>query len=159
MCAAVLCASLASCGSKPDSAANPDTSGSATTPPPPAETTVTATPAGPPPGAISKYDDGPRAAESPVDAAMAAEGRTLFTNKGCITCHGFGKKVIGPDLKGVATRRTAQWLEQQILHPEVMTREDPIAHALLVEYKVPMTNQKLTPDEARKVIEYLKQMN
>ena len=90
---------------------------------------------------------------------MAAEGKTLFTNKGCVTCHGFGKKVIGPDLKGVASRRTAQWMEQQILHPEVMTKEDPIAHALLVEYKVPMTNQKLTPEQAKAVIEYLKQMN
>lgn len=157
--AALLVGTLASCGSKPsDSTTSTDTLGSSTgTPPaPPAETTVTS---GPPPGAVSKYDNGPRASATPVNAAMAAAGKTLFTNKGCLTCHGFGKRVIGPDLKGVATRRTAQWMEQQILHPEVMTKEDPIAHALLVEYKVPMTNQKLTPEEAKKVIEYLKQMN
>jgi len=156
--AALLTGTLASCGSKPsDSTTSTETPGSSTeTPAPPAETTATS---GPAPGAVSKYDDGPRAAATPVNAAMATEGKTLFTNKGCVTCHGFGKRVIGPDLKGVATRRTAQWMEQQILHPEVMTKEDPIAHALLVEYKVPMTNQKLTPEEAKKVIEYLKHMN
>lgn len=158
--AAVLAVALASCGSKSsDSTSSGETTPAAdATPPPAADTTVT-TSTGPPPGAVSKYDEGPRAADSPVNAALAAEGKTLFTNKGCVTCHGFGKRVIGPDLKGVATRRTAAWMEQQILHPEVMTKEDPIAHALLLEYKVPMTNQKLTPDEAKKVIEYLKQMN
>jgi len=158
---AVLATSLVSCGSKTtenggDTGAGGSTPG--TTTPPPAETTA-AVPTGPPPGAVSKYDDGPRASATAVNAAMAADGKTLFTNKGCVACHAFGKRVIGPDLKGVASRRTAQWLEQQILHPEVMTKEDPIAHALLLEYKVPMTNQKLTPDEAKKVIEYLKQMD
>ena len=155
--AALLVGTLASCGSKPSDSTSTETPGSSTeTPPAPAETTVTS---GPPPGAVSKYDDGPRASATPVNSRMAAEGKVIFTNKGCVTCHTFGKRVIGPDLKGVATRRTAQWMEQQILHPEVMTKEDPIAHALLVEYKVPMTNQKLTPEEAKKVIEYLKQMN
>jgi len=153
---ALLAGTLASCGSKSSDLSTTTETPTETPPAPPAETTATS---GPPPGAVSKYDDGPRASATPVNAALATEGKTLFTNKGCVTCHGFGKRVIGPDLKGVATRRTAQWMEQQILHPEVMTKEDPIAHALLVEYKVPMTNQKLTPEEAKKVIEYLKQMN
>lgn len=155
---ATLAATLFSCGSKTeDTASNgapaPDPGATATPPAPAPTDTATAV------LAKSKYDDGPRASASPVNAALAAEGKTLFTNKGCVTCHTFGKKVIGPDLKGVATRRTAAWMEQQILHPEVMTKEDPISHALLVEYKVPMTNQKLTPEQAKAVIEYLKQSN
>lgn len=154
---AVMAISLVSCGSK--STDDGSTAGGTTTTPPPADTTPAPPPTGPPPGTVSKYDDGPRASATAVNAVMAAEGKTLFTNKGCLTCHTFGKRMIGPDLVGVATRRTAQWLEQQILHPEVMTKEDPIAHALLVEYKVPMTNQKLTPEQARAVIEYLKQMD
>ena len=155
---AAVVAALGSCGSKTEETTTNQTPAppDATTPAPaPADTTAGA--AGPAPTGPSKYDDGPRASATAVNAAMAAEGKTLFTNKGCVTCHTFGKRVIGPDLKGAASRRTQVWLEQQILHPEVMTKEDPIAHALLVEYKVPMTNQKLTEDEAKKVIEYIKQ--
>ena len=106
--------------------------------------------------ATSPYDGGPRAGESPVEPAMAAKGEGLFKTKGCTACHAYGKRLTGPDLKGVTERRTAQWMEQQILHPEVMTKEDPISHALMAEYSLQMSNQGLTPDEARAVIEYLK---
>jgi cytochrome c551/c552 len=149
---------LASCGSKSSSTADntPATDTTATPPAPatpPADTSA-AIPTGP-----SKYDTGPRAAESPVNAALAAEGKTLFTSKGCVTCHAFGKRVIGPDLMGVTHRRSANWIEHQILHPEVMIKEDPITMGLIKEYKVPMTNQKLTQPQALAVIEHLKQMD
>ena len=104
----------------------------------------------------SKYDSGPRAGETPIDASRADAGEEVFQAKGCTACHGWGQRMSGPDLKGVTMRRTAQWMEQQILHPEVMTKEDPIAHALMAEYSLQMSNQGLTPDEARAVIEYLK---
>jgi mono/diheme cytochrome c family protein len=107
----------------------------------------------------SKYDSGPRAGEQPVDDARVEIGEQLFKDKGCSACHAFGHKLTGPDLDGVTMRRTAQWMENQILHPEVMTKEDPISHGLLAQYAVQMPNQKLTPDEARSVIEYLKHQN
>ena len=107
----------------------------------------------------SKYDAGPRAADSPVDLARAEAGEKLFTAKGCSACHGFGKRVSGPDLNGVTHRRTAEWMENQILHPEIMTHDDPISHQLLAQYALQMTNQHLTPDEAKSVIEYLKKHN
>jgi cytochrome c len=62
----------------------------------------------------------------------------------------------GPDLKGVSMRRTAEWMEHQILEPEVMVKEDPIARGLFAQYALQMTNQHLTPAEAKAVIEYLK---
>ena len=108
------------------------------------------------PGGKSKYDDGPRAGASPVNAALAANGQKLFTSKGCVTCHAFGRKVVGPDLKGVANDRTAEWMTQQIMHPEVMIKSDPISMQLLAQYKVPMTNQKVTADEAKALVEYIK---
>ena len=106
--------------------------------------------------AESPYDKGPRAAESPVDLALATQGEKLFQTKGCMVCHAFGKKVTGPDLAGVTHRRTKTWLEHQILHPEVMTKSDPIAHELLKKHTIQMPNQKLTEDEARAVIEFFK---
>ncbi len=102
-------------------------------------------------------DEGPRAGESPVDEAKAALGEKLFQTKGCSACHAFGKKVTGPDLAGVAKRRTAKWIESQILHPDLMTKQDPIAKDLFAKFMLQMPNQKLTPDEAAAVVEYFKQ--
>ena len=106
--------------------------------------------------AVSRYDSGPRAAASPVDKAKAEQGEKLFQTKGCYACHAFGKKVTCPDLAGVSQRRTAIWMENQILHPDVMTKEDPIARELFVKHSLQMPNQKLTEDEARAVIEFFK---
>ena len=125
---------------------------------------ATSTPAPAPPETVpaaplpttSKYDDGPRAGEAAVNAAMAANGEKLFQSKGCTVCHGFGKKVTCPDLVGVSMRRTARWMEEQILHPEVMVKEDRISAELKTQYVLPMTNQGLKPEEAKAVIEFLK---
>jgi mono/diheme cytochrome c family protein len=106
--------------------------------------------------AVSQFDSGPRASEGAVDAALASQGEKLFLSKGCTVCHGFGKKVQCPDLNPVAGQRTAAWMEQQILHPDVMTRTDPIAKALMAQYKLQMTNLNVKPDEAKALIEYIK---
>jgi len=118
-----------------------------------------ASPAGGTLAATSAYDAGPRAGEQPIDETQVAVGKKLFSEKGCTACHAFGKKLACPDLNGVTMRRTALWMENQILHPEVMTKEDPIAHQLFAQYALQMTNQHLTPEEARAVIEFLKHTN
>jgi len=131
-------------------AATPPPTGAAATPAP---TGATAAAGG---GGQSKFDSGPRAADQPVNAALAAQGKTLFTSKGCVACHAFGRKVVGPDLKGVAKDRAAEWMTQQIMHPEVMVKSDPISMQLLAQYKVPMTNQKVSADEAKALVEFIK---
>jgi len=113
----------------------------------------TAAPAG------SPYDVGPRANESPVAEALAKKGEAIFRAKGCTACHAYGKRLTGPDLKGVTERRTAKWMEQQILHPEIMTKQDPISRELMAKYALQMSNQGLTQDEALSVIEYLKRLD
>lgn len=107
----------------------------------------------------SPYDSGPRAGEFPVEPALASQGENVFKAKGCTACHAYGKRLTGPDLKGVTQRRTATWMEHQILHPEVMTKEDPISKQLLATYMVQMSNQGLKPEEAKAVIEYLKKLD
>ncbi len=107
----------------------------------------------------SPLDVGPRAGDAPVAAALAAQGEPLFKSKGCTACHAYGKRLTGPDLKGVTRRRTHQWMEKQILHPEIMTKEDPIARKMMAEYNLQMANQGLTQDEARAVIEYFKKLD
>jgi mono/diheme cytochrome c family protein len=104
----------------------------------------------------SLFDTGPRAGEAPPDEQLAEVGEKLFKTKTCSTCHGFGVRITGPDLQGVTDRRTAAWMEQQMLHPDVMTKEDPISHELLGKYAVQMPNLMLKPEEAKALIEFLK---
>lgn len=101
-------------------------------------------------------DDGPRAADEPRDDARVEAGKSLFQTKGCSACHAFGKKVTGPDLAGVTRRRTSKWIESQILHPDLMVKQDPIARQLFATHALQMPKQGLTPDEAKSVIEYFK---
>lgn len=142
---------LPSCGGK--NAGEGETAANAppATSPTPAPDTASAA------ATTSPYDAGPRAGESAVNGGMAAKGERLFTSKGCVVCHGFGKKITCPDLVGVSMRRTALWMEHQILHPEIMVKDDPITRELRTHYSLPMTNQSVTPDEARSIIEFLKQ--
>ena len=105
---------------------------------------------------VSKYDAGPRAFEGGEDDAASKRGEQLFKDKGCSACHAFGKKVTCPDLAGVTHRRTAEWIENQILHPEIMVKTDPISHDLFAKFMLQMPNQKLTPEQARDVIAFFR---
>lgn len=105
----------------------------------------------------SPLDVGPRASDAPVAHALAERGEELFKSKTCSTCHAFGTRLTGPDLQGVTRRRTAAWMEKQMLHPEVMTKEDPIARELLGKYAVQMPNLMLKADETQALIEYMKE--
>jgi cytochrome c5 len=144
---------IAGCGGggQQSSTTTTETTPPAETTPPPAPAETTAVPA------VSPYDDGPRAGASAANAALATTGEGLFKTKGCVTCHAYGKKqVTGPDLRGVTMRRTALWMENQIMHPDVMVKSDPITRSLVVDFKVPMTNMQVTEDQAKALIEFLK---
>lgn len=108
-----------------------------------------------PPG----LDDGPRAIESPANETLVLQGEKLFQTRGCSACHGFGKRISCPDLNGVTQRRTAKWIQSQILHPEIMTKQDPTARALFAQFSLQMPNQGLNPTEAAAVLEFLKHKN
>ena len=57
---------------------------------------------------------------------------------------------------GVTHRRTTEWIENQILHPEIMVKTDPIAHDLFAKFMLQMPNQKLTPEQAKDVIAFFR---
>ena len=107
-------------------------------------------------GPARGLDSGARASAVPVDRALAARGKGLFQSKTCATCHGFGSKVTCPDLAPVPGQRSAQWILSQIQHPDRMTATDPIAKALLKQYKVQMPVLGVSPGEARALLEYIK---
>lgn len=86
-------------------------------------------------------------------------GQALF-KKLCSSCHAFkvGDRV-GPDLYGITSRRTREWLGRFIKSPEAMrSSEDPIALALMRQFPhVRMPDLDLTEVDVEDLISYLDQ--
>ena len=49
-------------------------------------------------------------------------GRELFVKKDCIVCHAIGGVGVktGPDLLGVTKRHSLEWLDEQLVNPELV---------------------------------------
>lgn len=91
-----------------------------------------------------------------IDDAMAAKGKEVYDQM-CLACHRIGKKFIGPPPNGVLERRTPEWVMNMILNPQEMVKEDPLAKELLTEFNgSPMSNQGLTEEQARAILEYFR---
>lgn len=89
----------------------------------------------------------------------AQNGEKLFKSV-CAACHTIGGgKRVGPDLNGVATLRSEDWLIQWTRSSESLIQSgDPEAIAIFEEFnKVPMPDQNLTDAEIKEVIEYIKE--
>lgn len=91
-----------------------------------------------------------------IDPVMVAKGAEVFKQM-CTACHRTDKKFIGPAPKGILERRTPEWLMNMILDPEGMSKNDPLAKELLIEFNgSPMANQNLSEEDARAVLEYFR---
>jgi cytochrome oxidase Cu insertion factor (SCO1/SenC/PrrC family)/cytochrome c2 len=100
----------------------------------------------------------PQNIEGLTGTAMSSQpGQALF-KKMCAPCHtiGVGDRV-GPDLRGVTTRREKPWLEEFIQNPSKMrAKNDPTAIALAAEYPaVRMPAVGLAQADAADLISYL----
>jgi mono/diheme cytochrome c family protein len=99
----------------------------------------------------------PPAAEDPIVAELAADGERLFRVKGCLACHKIqGGPSVGPDLAGVTVRREYSWYYAMVSNPDSMLAQDPIAQALLAQYRTRMVYQRVTDYEIRALFEYLR---
>ncbi|MFN8417146.1 MAG: cytochrome c [Cytophagaceae bacterium] len=86
------------------------------------------------------------------------EGEKLFKTN-CKSCHSIGKgKVVGPDLKDVANRRSEEWLIKFIKNPGDMIASDADAKKLFEEYDpVIMPNHSaLTDQEIGSILTFIK---
>jgi mono/diheme cytochrome c family protein len=68
------------------------------------------------------------------DDAVAKRGKMLWTNRGCAGCHGFGRKMAGPDLMGVQQRRPREWLVRWLRETDVMQGSDSVSIAMVAEW-------------------------
>lgn len=91
-----------------------------------------------------------------LDLEMVKTGEKVFKQK-CTICHKTDKKMIGPAMKDIYSKRSPAWVMNMMLNPTEMLKKDSTAIALLKEYNnVPMINQNLTEDEARALAEYFR---
>lgn len=92
-----------------------------------------------------------------LDQAMAAKGEEVAGVK-CASCHKTtDEKLVGPGWKGVTERRTPQWIMNFITNPDPMIDKDPEVQAQLEICLVRMPNQGVSDDEARGILEYMRQ--
>lgn len=103
-------------------------------------------------GAITSFT------HKPFDAQLANKGVELFVSK-CAMCHGFDRTLVGPSLDGVVKRRTPEWIMNMMLDPATMLDKDPDAQALSKEFASPMISLGLQQEEARAILEYLRERN
>jgi cytochrome c1 len=90
-----------------------------------------------------------------IDKAMAQQGHEVFEHK-CAACHKMGERYVGPALGEVTKRRSPAFILNMVLNPQGMVERHPVTRKLLGEFFTQMPNQQLTPEEARKVLEYLR---
>ncbi len=84
-------------------------------------------------------------------------GRFLFRSA-CAACHTIGQgEALGPDLKGVTSRRSKDWLRRFIKAPDqLLEQKDPTALELFARYnQVRMPNLRLGDEDVEALIRYL----
>lgn len=138
---------LASCGggSEPAKEAAPPPAATPAAPAAPAE-------AAKPAGFITTAD----ITLGPIDKAKVDAGKKIFDEK-CHVCHSLtDQKVVGPGWKGVTQHRDPAWIMNMILHTDWMLENDTAAQNLVELTKARMTDQGLTQDQARDMLELMR---
>jgi len=104
---------------------------------------------------IGRFKDVPLT--HPLDMAMIEKGKTVFDAK-CSACHKLtAEKLVGPGWKGVTDRHAPEWIMNFITNTEVMLDKDLAAQAEVVTCLVRMPNQDLTDEQARQILEFMRQ--
>lgn len=96
---------------------------------------------------------------SKFDPAMAAEGKKIAEVK-CTSCHKTTEeRLVGPGWKGVTERHPAWWIMNFITDPDSMIDKDPELQSQLEICLVRMPNQNLTDNDARAIVEYMREID
>lgn len=92
-----------------------------------------------------------------LDVKMAEEGKSISDVK-CASCHRYtDQRLVGPGWAGVTEKHRPEWIMNFIINPDPMIDKDPELQAQLELCLVRMPNQNLSDDEARKILEFMRQ--
>jgi cytochrome c2 len=106
---------------------------------------------------IAKYGIGPitKVDLGPINQALVENGKQIFETK-CLACHKLDQKYVAPRLGDVTRRRTPEFIMNQILNPAENIQKNPEIKKYLGEFPTPMTFQNVTKNDARAILEYLR---
>ena len=94
---------------------------------------------------------------SPLNTEWIAQGKSVYEVK-CQSCHKLtDEKLVGPGWKGVTDRRTPEWIMNFCTNVDEMIEKDTAAQRMLEECLVRMPNQNLSDQDARSVLEFMRQ--
>ena len=91
-----------------------------------------------------------------IDQNLVKKGQQLFETK-CTICHSLDERKVGPPLRNVTQERTPEFIMNLLLNTATMENKDQIVEKLISEYHIPMPDQTLTEEQAREILEYLRQ--
>jgi len=92
-----------------------------------------------------------------LDVAKAEGGKKVYDVK-CGACHKLTEeKLVGPGWTGVTSRHKPEWIMNFITNTDAMINKDPKVQAQLEICLVRMPNQSLTDDDARNLLEFMRQ--
>ena len=92
----------------------------------------------------------------PLDQKMITTGKNVYDLK-CASCHKLtDEKLVGPGWKDVTKRRAPEWVMNFVTNTEEMLEKDAVAKNLYEVCLVKMPNQNLSDDDARGVLEFMR---
>ena len=92
-----------------------------------------------------------------LDKTEANAGEKIYDLK-CSSCHKLtDERLVGPGWKGVTNRHTPTWIMNFVTNTDDMIDKDPKAQAMLEICMVRMPNQNLSDENARQVLEFMRE--
>ena len=92
-----------------------------------------------------------------LDPGKAGSGKKVYEVK-CSGCHKTStEKLVGPGWAGVTTRHAPEWIMNFITNTDAMISKDPKVQAQLEICLVRMPNQNLSDDDARNLLEFMRE--
>jgi len=92
-----------------------------------------------------------------LDTKMAGNGKSIYELK-CSACHKLtGEKLVGPGWLGVTERRKPEWILNFVTNTDEMLNKDAKAQSMLEVCMVRMPNQNLSDQDARNILEFMRQ--
>lgn len=92
-----------------------------------------------------------------LDVQLAKDGKVVADLK-CASCHKYtDERLVGPGWAGVTERHRPEWIMNFITNPDPMIDKDPKLLAQLEICLVRMPNQNLSDEDARKILEFMRE--
>lgn len=94
---------------------------------------------------------------NPLNKEWVTHGKEIYGMK-CQSCHKLtGERLVGPGWAGVTKKREPVWIMNMITNVDMMLESDPEAQKLLEQCMVRMPNQNISKDEARHILEFMRE--